>query len=494
MKTLKDFTPEIQAKIPEYIKKYTNGIENGERYKDFILENATNLVNWNYEICGYKKPVIIVAENPYEAQIFFNFIKLNKEKYLPILYLIYCLKNNLIKNCDLSSELDSTLRSELSSKLSSELDSELDSKLDSTLYSELLSALDSGLSSTLFSKLRSKLRSKLLSELDSGLLSELRSTLLSKLRSGLHSELDSELDSGLHSELDSTLFSGLDSTLFSGLRSALDSGLLSELGSGLSSTLFSGLRSGLDSGLDQYNVDYLFTTNIYSNILLAWWKFIKDEFNINCGEIGIKLDSWNDMYLKSNIYSAIFSEILCIVSKYPKKIYRDENNNLHNVNEMAVKWGFSLKETQFNCYYVHGREVPKMIFNKINNNTLTKTDFINEENEDIKASIYEIIESKGEGSILKFLDVIEVDKQNINHVNGCEEMILYKTKELFKEEVDLNGKSPAPLAWLKMTCPSTGSVYLIPTDGSFNNVIDAAKYHRPSEVPIELDYFWNSRN
>ena len=446
MKTLKDFTPEIQAKIPEYIKKYTNGIENGERYKDFILENATNLVNWNYEICGYKKPVIIVAENPYEAQIFFNFIKLNKEKYLPILYLIYCLKNNLIKNCDLSSTLSSTLRSALSSALSSELYSTLDSELYSTLRSELSSTL----------------------------------------RSALSSELDSTLYSTLRSELSSTLRSALDSTLSSALSSELDSALSSELDSTLYSTL--------SSELCQYNVDYLFTTNIYSNILLAWWKFIKDEFNINCGEIGIKLDSWNDMYLKSNIYSAIFSEILCIVSKYPKKIYRDENNNLHNVNEMAVKWGFSLKETQFNCYYVHGREVPKMIFNKINNNTLTKTDFINEENEDIKASIYEIIESKGEGSILKFLDVIEVDKQNINHVNGCEEMILYKTKELFKEEVDLNGKSPAPLAWLKMTCPSTGSVYLIPTDGSFNNVIDAAKYHRPSEVPIELDYFWNSRN
>lgn len=29
MKTLKDFTPEIKAKIPEYIKKYTNGIFDG---------------------------------------------------------------------------------------------------------------------------------------------------------------------------------------------------------------------------------------------------------------------------------------------------------------------------------------------------------------------------------------------------------------------------------------------------------------------------------
>jgi len=138
--------------------------------------------------------------------------------------------------------------------------------------------------------------------------------------------------------------------------------------------------------------------------------------------------------------------------------------------------------------------MPELIFEKANNNSLIKTDFINETNEDVRGGIYEIIESKGEGEMMKFLDAVEVDRKTIKHAHGDEEFILYKTKEVFNEEEDLNGNSPAALAWLKMTCPSTGQNYLIPTDSSFNDCIEAAKYHRPNEIPKELDYFWNSRN
>lgn len=135
--------------------------------------------------------------------------------------------------------------------------------------------------------------------------------------------------------------------------------------------------------------------------------------------------------------------------------------------------------------------MPKEIFS----GKITKEHFIKEESEDIKAGIYEIIESKGEGSMLEFLGAKEIDKQTFIHANGdLEEMVLYKTKEKFKEEEDLNGNSPSPLAWLKMQCPSTGTRYLIPSDGSFTNCIDAAKFHRPNEVPKEIEYTWNSRN
>lgn len=69
-----------------------------------------------------------------------------------------------------------------------------------------------------------------------------------------------------------------------------------------------------------------------------------------------------------------------------------------------------------------------------------------------------------------YKDAVEVDKHIFIHKNGeSEEMILYKTKEKFNGEEDLSGNSPAPLAWLKMTCPSTGTKYLIPSDVSFNN-------------------------
>ena len=49
MKTLKDFTPKIQAKIPEYLKRYIAGIYDGGRYNGFKIENAEDLINWNYE-------------------------------------------------------------------------------------------------------------------------------------------------------------------------------------------------------------------------------------------------------------------------------------------------------------------------------------------------------------------------------------------------------------------------------------------------------------
>ena len=438
MKTIKDFTPEIQSKIPEYIKKYTEGIEDGKRYKNFNLTDAENLIHWNYELCNYKKPVIIVAENPFESQIIFNYIVANKERFLPMLYLIYSLKNNIKENIEKffvkGSQLDSQLHSQLGSQLRSQLDSQLHSQLGS----------------------------------------QLRSQLHSQLHSQLRSQLHSQLGSQLHSQLLSQLGSQLDSQLLSQLRSQLRSQLLFQLHS-------------------QYNNDWLFTTNIYSNVLISWFMFIKDEFNIE-SEIGIKLDSWNDLYLKSNIYSAIFSELVCVVSKYPQKIHRNTDGLLHNLDGNAVEWNSISVETKFDCYYINGRNMPSWIFDKFKNNQLQKEDFLNEENEDIKAGIYELIESKGEGSMLTFLNAIEVDRKTIPHEYGEEEFILYKTKEKFNEEVDLNGNSPSELAWLKMTCPSTGSNYLIPSDASFNDCVTAAKYHRPIFVPEDIPYYWNSRN
>jgi len=132
---------------------------------------------------------------------------------------------------------------------------------------------------------------------------------------------------------------------------------------------------------------------------------------------------------------------------------------------------------------------------KIFTEAFDKNDFLKEQNEDIKAGMYEIIESKGEGSMLKFLNAEKVHEQTFVHDNGeVEKMELYKTKEKFEEEENLNGECPSQLAWLKMTCPSTGTVYLIPSDSSFTTCEDAAKYHRPDYVEKDLPYSWEQRN
>ena len=79
MKTIKDFTPEIQAKIPQYIEKYTKGVFDGGSHNSFNYDDAEKLVHWNYEQCKLKNPVVLVAENPYESQLFFNYIKNHRQ-------------------------------------------------------------------------------------------------------------------------------------------------------------------------------------------------------------------------------------------------------------------------------------------------------------------------------------------------------------------------------------------------------------------------------
>lgn len=113
--------------------------------------------------------------------------------------------------------------------------------------------------------------------------------------------------------------------------------------------------------------------NVYSNCYYNWFEFIRKEFNI---ELSINNDFQKCFSLqrKSNIYSCIFSEYITVVCKYPKKVYRNQNNDLHNTNGIAVEWG-SLTGINFDCYYINGRNMPKWIFDKYQNGTLKKKTF-----------------------------------------------------------------------------------------------------------------------
>ena len=136
MKTLKDLTPEIRSKIPQYLDRARN-FYNGDL--PFNRAISKKYIEYIYELAGQKKPLVIFADNPNQYKIYWSILKRNK-----IIPFLFALKNKQ-KNLDseLYFELGSKLDSELDSELGSELYSELRSELDSELYSELHSKLDS---------------------------------------------------------------------------------------------------------------------------------------------------------------------------------------------------------------------------------------------------------------------------------------------------------------------------------------------------------------
>jgi hypothetical protein len=208
----------------------------------------------------------------------------------------------------------------------------------------------------------------------------------------------------------------------------------------------------------------LFAIGIYARYYYTWYKFIQDEFKIETTGAAKELNELESLNWKANIYSTIFCEEVCIVSKYPTKIIRNAANLLHNPAYQAVTWDSTYPCTNWDdCYYINGRHIPAEIFNKAK--SLTREEFIKERNSDHKGAWYEILGQKG---IMNLLGAKEFDKQTIVHSNGdLEEVTLLKTEDKF-EEIDNQ-----PFAWVKMICPSTGTQYLQGVEPHHTDAIEA---------------------
>lgn len=308
MKTLKDLTPEIEAKIPEYIASALEGVFDGGRYRAFDLAAAIAAVKWNYEFCGEKEPLVIVSENPLESQVILAHLQ------------------------------DMPAKSKL--------------KLDS----------------------------------------EHKVVNLSCKR------------------------------------------------------------------VANYINSWLFTLNVYSDCYFTWYEFLRKEFTL---PLSVEKDFQTCYALQkaSGVYSALFLKDVCIVSKYPKRVWRDAALQLHHPSGPAVEWGHSYSETIWHCYYWRGTNVPKQWIE--NQDSIKQQDIMAESNAERRRCLMEILGAQkyysilADGNELRLLDE-DVDQQGNT-------MKLYAIQDSF-----LDGQM---VQFLEVIDPSTGRTYnLYPPGQNAKNV------------------------
>ena len=404
MKTLKDLTPEIISKIPKYQKKAIEGIFNGERYKNFDIEKAKKAIKWNYEKCGYKMPVVLVAENPLEQQLMFNYLNLNIKYYSRILYVL-----NNDKIVIKLFEKDVTISSYFILFYNFNIDNQLDNQLHN------------------------------------------------QLRSQLYSQLDNQLYSQLHNQLHNQLYNQL--------RSQLDNQLRSRLG--------------------KYNYNYLFTLNIYSDCYYTWFKFIKEEFNLNL-TINTDFEECFKLQKESGIYNAIFSKEVCIISKYPVKIHQETSGQfrLNSITGKAVEWSNSF--IPFDCYYINGVNITKELFDKLSKKEYTFEEWVKEENEEVKSAVLGFYEEKfGNEFVFRFLSKnlkevdTFVDKKDEKYLKGTTKGMNIGVYTLFKGNI-----GETEIAYVRCYCPSTDRMFFLGVDPRNNNAKDAIA--SLCRVPVSL--------
>jgi len=235
------------------------------------------------------------------------------------------------------------------------------------------------------------------------------------------------------------------------------------------------------------NSHFLFICSSYHRVYTMWYKFIQDEFNID--HKNKEILNWLYENSNNNISRCYFTAMYVLVLRMPKYIRRN-SLGFHNIDGYAIEW------ENYGMYYVNGRKLSNKIFEDVVNKKYTIKEFLKETNEDVKASIITlIIEKFGNQELMNFLDAKIVDEKTISHSSGHSEIVkLWKTNEVFSFLSDINGNLDQPYAWLELKCPTSGSIYLIPTSPHFIDAVECCKFHRPQQVPSELRYDFDSFN
>ena len=215
-----------------------------------------------------------------------------------------------------------------------------------------------------------------------------------------------------------------------------------------------------DSVRDSVRTSVLNIFNLYSSYMglsnYGWVSFYDFFEKINI------VDDFNfkqyKKILKSGVFNAYEFENFVFAIQPPIYVERNSQGRLHSTSTAAVKF-----RDGSSYYFINGRPIPEWVVEK--KDAITKDQFLQEKNSDIKGAIYEVLGSEG---LINLLGAEITDTKTIHHDNGDVEIVeLLKTKDTFPELDD------DPLAWVKMTCPSTGTNYLIGVDPQYNDAIEA---------------------
>lgn len=231
---------------------------------------------------------------------------------------------------------------------------------------------------------------------------------------------------------------------------------------------------------------YLFLLSAYARVYLMWYVFINRKFDVPTSKQK-ELDWLWENVKQSGIGRVYMCEQICLVLRLPSKIIRNEIG-FHSVSEGAIQY----PDRQY--YYINGRSFPEEYVKAYQEKKLTLDMFNSEQNEDVRGGIITMIkEIEGEDGVMKFLNAEIIDTATLVHDKGYMETVrLAKTKDNYSWAQDSKGNTNVPLAWVNETCPSTGTSYFIPCCPTCQTAEEAIKSARPTRVPKNIPYFWNS--
>ena len=174
--------------------------------------------------------------------------------------------------------------------------------------------------------------------------------------------------------------------------------------------------------------------------------------------------------IKSNCFNAYEYENYVFAIQPPIVISKNSLGRLHDVNKASV-----IFKDGSEYFYIQGRNIPKELFEKLKSGNYLISDFIKENNEEIKsACIAYLQEVNGDNYLINFfrqnLKEIDtyVDRKEFQYLEGTTKGMNIGVYTLFKGVIN-----NVNIAYVRCYCPSTDRMFFLGVSSEYNNAKDA---------------------
>jgi hypothetical protein len=197
----------------------------------------------------------------------------------------------------------------------------------------------------------------------------------------------------------------------------------------------------------------------YNHSVYEWGMLAKYDYHIKTGSLNHSPFLKNSISLAKACALAADTYSGCVLAiQPPVHISRNASGRLHSMEGPAVRFRDGSSH-----YFIEGRNIPAWIFEK--KDIITQDRFLTEKNAEMRAAMYSVVDQK---HMLQMLGAKTVHTSEIRHANGDIETVeLLKTRNKFPDTGN------QPFAWVKVTCPSTGTDYLLGVEPKYENAAEA---------------------
>jgi len=183
---------------------------------------------------------------------------------------------------------------------------------------------------------------------------------------------------------------------------------------------------------------FAFYGNIWDSPWIAYYDYLRTKGEMQTDELDKYL-----AFMKTNIFDMVQLKNYCIVSEMPVEIHIDDEDRAHNEEGApSLLWADG-----FRRYDLDGVTVPRSLYEKIHNRTLTEKELFAIENKEVQM----VAMKYAHPDLLlksKFSTHIKTSDRNLG--KGAFPNELYRIDDIF----------PKPTYFVRYGCPSTGRVYM----------------------------------